>query len=487
MKKFILAALAAVLLIGYPLSTYLLGIRVENTLRGWVDTLPDKVPYVKVSRNEYQRSMFKATHTVELQFTFPGVSETFPVTFRDEIAHGPIPDFKSIGLARVTHTLVLPPKVQQEVAKVLGDKPLISGVTALKFGGSGNTQITSPAFTYKDDRGEANWQGIEASFDFGKNFDRVSYTMTAPGFKASMKDGTQIQIAKIAASGQQDRMPETELIKLGKAGISVQSIAVTSAPNQSVSLGNIAYEVDTRSPAPSFVDVVGKFSAQNIKVLAEDWGSLEYTFGAKHLHAASLDALSKAMRDGYNTTSRRSSTKQSPAELSTVMTDAFKKHGVALLKHEPAIEIDKLRFGTEREYILLNANARIAGVTEAEIANPMQMISKLDARAEITLAEALLTRIASKVPAPPGRPASPAAPAFIPIEPGSQTPGAPMAVQVPEPMPTIERDPLAIVNAQVDGAVSAGYVIRGGGVLKSTISYSNGRLMINGRQFDGLR
>jgi len=453
MKKILLAALAALILIGYALATYGFGLRAESTAKAWVDTLPNAVPYLQVTRNDYQRGFLKSTHIVELQATLPGMDAPFVATLRDEITHGPLPGFNRLGVARVTHTLVLPPKVQQELAKVLGDQPPLSAVTMLKFGGGGSTHITSPAFTYKDERGEAAWQGIEANIDFSKDYEHVSYTLAAPGFNAKMLDGAQLQIGKISAAGQQDKMAQTESLYLGSTSVSVQSVAAASNPTTSLSIANITYNSEARSPMPSFVDASGKFAAQNIKVSGEDWGAFEYLVSAKHLHAPSVDAFARAMRETYSASSRKPQSAEASAQLQAAMLDVFKKHGGALLKNEPVIELEKLRVGNEKEYLLLSAAARFAGVADADIANPMQLIPKINARAEITLTEAMLMRMANKAPA----------------------------------TAATGNDTLLMVNAQVESAVAQGYVIRGDGTLKSTITFADGKLSVNGRPVEGMR
>lgn len=471
MKKILLAVLAVAILIAYALATYGFGMRAESTAKAWVDALPNSVPYLKVTRNDYQRGFLKSTHNVELQASLPGMDAPLAVTLQDEVAHGPFPGFNSFGVARVTHTLVLPTKVQEALTKVLGDKPPLTAVTMLNFGGGGSTHVTSPAFTYKDERGEASWQGIEANIDFSKGYEHVGYTLAAPGFDAKMLDGSQFQIGKIDAAGQQDKMAGTESLYLGKSNLTMQSLTAAKGPAATLSLTNIAYAAEAKSSAPTFVDVGGKLSAQNLKVAGEDWGALEYAFNAKHLHAPSVDAFAKAMREVYGASARSPQSlppAQATAQMQAAMLDVFKKHGGALLKNEPVIELEKLRFGNEREYLSLNADARFAGVTDADVANPMQLIPKINARAEIVLAEAMLTRLAGKVPATMGRPGSAG---------NSGDPAAATAAP--------GNDTLLMINAQVDNAVAQGYVIRGNGTLRSTITFTAGKLSVNGRAVDG--
>ena len=47
MKKILLAALAALILIGYALATYGFGLRAESTAKAWVAALPNAVPYLQ--------------------------------------------------------------------------------------------------------------------------------------------------------------------------------------------------------------------------------------------------------------------------------------------------------------------------------------------------------------------------------------------------------------------------------------------------------
>ena len=467
MKKILLAALAAVILIGYPLSTYLLGVRAENASRAWVETLSAAVPYFRVAKNDYRRSFLKATHIVELEAALPGMDTPFVVTMQNEVEHGPFPGFNSLGVARVTHTLVLPAKVQQQLAKVLGDKPPLSAVTMLKLGGGGSTRVTSPAFTYKDEKGEASWQGIDGQMDFSKGYERVNYTFAAPGLSARMVDGSEMKIGKISATGQQEKIAQTESLYTGNSTVTVESLTASSGPQTTFSLSNISYSADLRLPVPSFLDVSGKVAAQNIKFGAEDWGTFEYAFSAKHLHLQSVDAFSKTMREAYASSARRGQSAQSATQLQTTMLDAFKKHGGTLLKNDPVIELDRLRLGTERDYLSMNGSIRFVGVTDADIKNPMGLIPKINARAEIVLAETMLTRIAGKASSTLGRNARGSDPATAEAPAGN--------------------DVLPMVNAQTENAVAQGYIIRGGGTLRSTITYADGKLSINGRTVDSMK
>ncbi len=458
MKKIVLATVAAVILIGYPLSTYLLGVRAETAARAWVDTLPAAVPFLKIVRNDYQRGFFKATHNVEFAVSVPavpGMGEQFVVTLQDEISHGPLPDFSGIGAARVKHTLLFPAKVQQELVKVLGDKAPLTAVTMLAFGGGGNTKISSPAFTYKDARGEASWLGIDANFDFSKDYQRVSYTMNAPGFSAKMLDGAELKVGKISATGQQDKLAQTESLYLGSANMSVESVVATSGPAAALLLTNLSYSAETKSPVASFVDAAGKLSVKSIKFGNDDWGAFEYAFNAKHLHAPSVDAMGKAMRQAYAKPSDKAPPAEAAAQMQTAILDVLKQHGGALLKQDPTLELERLRVGTDRDYLSLSANARVNGVTDADTSNPMLLIPKVNARAEVALTETMLAKITSKAS---GKPADGGA------------------------------DEMALmVNAQLDSAVAQGYIIRGDGALKSTITFAEGKLLINGRPVEGLK
>jgi uncharacterized protein YdgA (DUF945 family) len=470
MKKILLTVLAVTILAAYALATYGFGMRTETTARAWVDALPGAAPYLKVVRNDYDRGFLKSTHNVELQAALPGMDSPLAITLRNNVEHGPFPGFDSVGAARVTHTLVLPPEVQQALATVLGDRPPLTAVTTLRFAGGGSTRITGPAFTFRDERGEASWQGLEATVDVGKDQQRVAYTLAAPGFAAKMVDGSQVQVGRITATGAQDKLAGTESVYLGSSSITVQSIAVSGGPAATVALTNIAYAGEAKSPLASFVDMGGKLTVQNIKIANEDWGALEYSARARHLHAASLEAFGRASREAYGAPARAAPNApqpQSAAQMQAAMLDAIKKHGGTLLKNEPVIEIEKLRFGSEREYLSVNGDARFSGVTDADAAAPMQLIPKISARLDIVLAETLLTRIAARAPRAPGRSERNA----DSIAGG----GAP------------DSDTLLMVNAQVESAVAQGYLIREQGTLRATITFAAGKLLVNGRALDAMQ
>src|SRR5215469_9069968 len=153
----IFLSVLVVILLGYPLSAWVIGIVVEDQLRERErDAIQQVGPYWSIVERSYRRSVFGATETISIGLGTPGSAVPVPslqklaslrVTVRNTIHHGPFPGLRSFGLATFDTELVLPPEVQQRIDKLLGGKPLMTVHTSMGWLGGYRSDFASPAFS----------------------------------------------------------------------------------------------------------------------------------------------------------------------------------------------------------------------------------------------------------------------------------------------------------------------------------------------------
>ncbi|MGE5863531.1 MAG: DUF945 family protein, partial [Rhizobacter sp.] len=181
---------------------------------------------VKVIENRVDKGLFSSLHTVTIEVgcgpeadaaatavpaADDGTEARKPtrITWRHRIAHGPLPGGKAVGLATIDSEIVLPPEVAAQIAKVAGDKALLTIHTTLGFGGSYVTDITSPPLQFAEaDKGEFNWQGLRATVRgslTGGMAAGGTYTMEAPGLDVKFQTPGQqgaMQVGRMTMEGE---------------------------------------------------------------------------------------------------------------------------------------------------------------------------------------------------------------------------------------------------------------------------------------------
>ena len=107
-------------------------------------------------------------------------------------------------------------------------------------------------------------------------------------------------------------------------------------------------------------------------------------------------ATSKAMRQADTDFIGTTQSAQASTQMQTVMLDAFRKRGGALLKQYLTIEPERLHVGNEHDYLSISEIALSKNVTDADISNPTMLIQKVNARADITLTDTMITQVTNK-------------------------------------------------------------------------------------------
>src|SRR5258708_19429273 len=133
--------------------------------------------------------------------------------------------------------------------------------------------------------------------------------------------------------------------------------------------------------------MVGRVTAAEVRSTAFNATDAEYAFSASHMHAPSLDKLSKAMRDAQQV-AMAGSAPGSPAAnagiMQAAMMQALTTHGLALLQRDPVFSIERIGFVSKDGETRITGTARLVGVNEADGHNPLPLIPKVHPHPTIT-------------------------------------------------------------------------------------------------------
>jgi uncharacterized protein YdgA (DUF945 family) len=389
MKKFLWILLAAVLLVGlaYPASAWYLGSQVELAVNEPYKQV-ESVPYIKIVKREYRRGVFSSEETVTFELfgdilrlmdqtqkrsaagnpaatTAGEPLKPFSVTVRSHIKHGPLPDGKTFAAAIVDSELDADERFKPDLAKVLGDKKLVTAHTVYRFDGNGESIVTSPAFVTTlpeegpDASSQLSWEGVKANVHFTK--DLASYTIQgeAPKLEVAGGKGVHVVIAGMRFDTQSKRIFEDEpLLYSGKQKFTVAQASIDgpAMDDKSFLLKQATYDVEIPVNG-EFIDIVARLGAQDVLVGATNFGPAHYDFSVKRLHARTVAQLNRAMMKMYS----------DPAALSAGANPAavygpLAKPAMKLLEYNPEISLDRISFKSPQGEVLIAARAKFIDV-----------------------------------------------------------------------------------------------------------------------------
>jgi uncharacterized protein YdgA (DUF945 family) len=438
----------------YVGATYRNATHAQANALEWTLRMTKAAPYLKASQ-DYQRGFLKSTQDITFAIPGPGAGgRPVSITLRNVIHHGPVPGLSGLGIARVEHSLVFDEATAKELGQMFGDLPPISAVTRIDFSGGGYTELTGAAGTYQRDGGKLAWQGLTGIVRFTNGMSSYSADITAPGVSVDGKDGGAASFNAMSLKMDQVRMPNTENLYLGTMSMRAQSLSLLKGGKAEYEMKNLVMSSDVTSKEPEFLDAAGRFAADEFTGPPFSGTNLEYAFSARHLHAPSLDKLSAAMQQA-----RQGPGGQDPA----AMVQVFQAHGLALLQRDPVLAIDRLGFSNKDGETRLTGTVRLVGVTDADMANPMGLVAKVDLQATLKVAEAFLRMIMLEAPLKAMRAQG----------------REPTADEIAQ----LAAQQRSVYDARIGELVSSGSVVREGGSLSARFSFKGGQLMINDKPF----
>ena len=448
-------AVAAAVVIGYPLAAWVIGFFVERQLQAREEqTLQQVAPYVALLERHYRRSVFGASEVVTYGLGAPFATAfkalpngealtSFRLSVRNTIHHGPFPGMKAFALATVDTEVVLPEDAQKRVDALLGRKSSLASHTSIGWLGIARSEMSVAAF-----HGEL-FPGITVSSGgfAGKSVSASDLSSTSGDFSAK---SFAVQNAK-GAGELTDLQARVSLrrafstLNIGDIQMTVASLDMHPAGDSAAAVSAQKLQLDSHSSVKGdYLDSVGELALGSVqigKVAATDVG---YRFGALHLYGPAFDSLSAGMRAAAasNLTPGPERTKQYQHKLQAV----FDKDGVELLLHEPVIDIPKIGFKIPEGEMRLSAKFTAPGLKRADFQGTMQattaaVVQHLQVTADLRVDTGLLEKLTQNNP---------------------------------------NADRFA---AQARALEGQGYITQDGNALTTHIAFDRGKLTLNGKPF----
>lgn len=424
-------AVAAILAGSYPASAWYFGRQIEAA-HAEMDAKITALPYLKLVRHDYERRLFDATEVVTIEIpaallrpparpkpadvTAEAPAETPPdakpatppapfpplrVTVRTSIQHGPFPGLNTLASGSAHSVLEFEEPLQKKVLEAFGGKPPLEIRTLYDFQGGGRSTLTSPPFKLivpgdtENRQAVVSGDGVEMTGEFTRGLERYSVLGSARRFEITDPNGMHLVIAGLGVeSRQQKQFPDEPLLYTGSQQVSLSEFSIDPGASDNpgetpkIALKDLKYDVQTPA-AGEFVDVIARFGAAGLLVGEKNYGPANYDISLRHLNARKAMKLYRDVMAVY----ARPEVMQDPEKLMPALAP-MKDQLVALLVDSPVVSIDRISFRTPEGEAKVSASVRLADAKAEDFANPMMLLAKLDAAADLALPTALISAMA---------------------------------------------------------------------------------------------
>ncbi len=400
---------AAVILLGYPLAAWVIGIRAEKQIEAREQQAMRAVPYVTVLNRTYRRGVYAATEEVTYGLSAPftkalqaapgdGFLRAARLTVRNTIHHGPLPGMRTFALATIDTELVLPAGLRKQLDKPLGGKPILSAHTAMRWGGGTHYDVVSPAFEMEVSPGETvTWRGLSGSGDATREQESMQADITFKGvqFRGEKGDGEVGQI-----HGTYDLHRVFTTLWAGKFSGTIDKIEIhPPAPEAAASLQQLRLEADT-SAKGDYLD--GKFALSIAKASFGSFAAtqLGYAGEVNHEYGPAAAALSEKIRDVSQRNARSADGLQANPQ---AILEIFQHEGVDILLHDLVFNISRIGFVTPEGELKIAARFTTSGLTREDFSKSgpamlAAVIPHIQATADLAIDVALLAKLTAGNP-----------------------------------------------------------------------------------------
>jgi uncharacterized protein YdgA (DUF945 family) len=382
----VLLAIGGVIVLSYPGIAWVTGMVVESRLQHSEQQALDKLPYLTVVKRDYHRGVYRSTvvttyglRSPALQAMKIGGATTLPssatITVASNIQHGPFAGSHAVALAVIDSTVIVPPALQQELAAVIGSKPILQFHTTLGIFGGATSDLASPAFSLRlADGSNVVWGGLTGTLAATRHQAHWSARLSVPHLLVQSAQGG-FELTGVGYSGSHDKALDG--LYVGGGAFTIERMDGSGPrPGSNFSLQRISLTSNSKADGEFFnfqVDV----AMDAAKVAAVQLTNVMYSESFEHIHGPSLLAFADALRAAE----RQAGGNQ--AQLQAGMLDAFREQGVNLVLHDPVINIRQLSFTMPEGSLLLSAKISAPGLGRGDLQMPAGIMA-LRTHAEIT-------------------------------------------------------------------------------------------------------
>jgi len=440
-------------------ATFYFSRQAEKQTAEWMKKLEETAPYLKMT-SEYQRGLLASTQ--RLTIALPGGKSGEAIVLKNVIRHGPFPGFKGLGMATIEHSVEIDEAIAKELAKGFGTGQPFAATTTVALDGAGVTEIKGAPANYSAAEDKVTWQGFSGTLRFTRGMGSYDGDIVAPQLSVTGKQGT-LSINGLAFKFDQRRMAGFEELYLGKMTASLEGVSFKDGTSDT-QVEKVLFETDATSADNQFMDVKAAIKVAKVSASEVEATDVDYAFSMRHLHAQSFMQLTKAMQvAGPKPGAAKPDTAALMAQMAT-MQKAMKVHGLALLKNEPVIAIDRINVKMKEGEIKASGTLRLPGVTEADMDQPFGLIGKIDAAATVSIPESFARNQYAK------------------------TKMRQMKTQLGSVSEAQMTEAAAMAGSEfatmLAGFGQQGYVDSDGGQLKTRIAFKGGALLVNDKPFN---
>jgi len=231
-----------------------------------------------------------------------------------------------------------------------------------------------------------------------------------------------------------------------------------SPPTLIATLIQLACEADLPNNG-EHIDLITRLGFQTLTVGNDSTGPAHLDFSFRHLQVQDLAEFYQKMMSIYSDPKLQTSP---PEELAGRLQAGLKPYFQNILNDEPQFNIDRASFVNPDGEARLSARVKFIGGSLEELANPMMLLRKLDAKGELSLPEEMIVNLLRTPPF------------------------ADRMVQnglTPEEISTRGEASVQRFQAQVAMLTEQGYLERDQGLIKTSMMLKDGQLTVNGKPF----
>ncbi|WP_432721892.1 YdgA family protein [Jeongeupia wiesaeckerbachi] len=403
-RKVLIASIGtvAVLAVAYVGGTWYAGRAAQDTMQKQHEWLAS-LPYFIVKDRSYHRGWFSSTESATLQvnpdyyrFLLEREGEPLPVfelKYTQHVTHGPLPLLGHFNLhpykAVVETEFKYSPETQKFLSRFFGEQKPIQIENRIGFSDDGVMNIKVPSFDYEEAISgvKAKWQGLEATLDYGGDFNSVKLTALAPGLSGEAKDKGSFAFQNLSATLDHTRGKTG--IMIGTSSIKLDQLNLNIAEGQplKLQLDKLAYNGQIGEKG-EFIDGLARFTLDKLLLDGKPYGPAEMVATASHLHGPTLAKLSDEL-------TRLQKQKLSRDQFTDAVVKLAKTEGMPLLTNDPKLAIQSFNVKLPDGAIRFSAEVGLKGFVAADIDKPVDLVKKLDARADFNVPRKVIETVAS--------------------------------------------------------------------------------------------
>ncbi len=470
-KRIIVIGLVLLSVVGWAGATYVVGGQVEDRYLSLLEQYKQYGP-ITLSNQGYQRGFLSSTAQTILKMEMPKVAaggqdsgvETLQLVFENSFYHGPLPfnsGFLSPALAKGETRLVSVSPSDEDFEKLLIAIPELADSVAsfsVAFDGTMNSQVRIPAFEHQLDDAQIDWAGFQAVAEFGPGNKTLVGSFEMPQMNLHMAAG---EISWSGLNGQFDLTETLPLLYVGTSAMVFGAMDINLTDAKSGQQKNVqmkGFEVTADS------NFDGKLAGYNqtmtfagITVDGETFGPGVCEVEVSNIDGEMLSSFQGQVQDLY-----RNGTSSSPDEVFAQILPLYTQMFEKLIEGTPEVNIKKLSFSTPMGDVDGKMLVKFAGHPGLVMDNPAGLLEYLEANADLTVDEDLVSDVMS---------ASLIAKLKVARKQG----------QIPqysdeELAELAERQ----LGSQIEGLLAQNFIVREGENLKSSARFNRGEFVLNG-------